>query len=173
MDSNPAATAEPIKTSHLSNPFNKDAYLETLDLPVIAELNLIRDGTPRRIKRSIPTQTIVNRTSPEVQGDIMTNLVSQVKYMSLKSTSFPFNKKKPTTLMFTPFLEAILTGDQNIRTSRIIGTGRTDHSRIVYPRMHKDISRGKDLTTTVRGDVRVIEKLNTTVEGLTANKRNM
>ena len=31
MDSKPAATAEPIKTSHLSNPLNKDAFLETLD----------------------------------------------------------------------------------------------------------------------------------------------
>ena len=38
--------------------------------------------------------------------------------------------------------------------------------------MHEDISCGKNLTTTVRGDVRVIEKLNTTVDGLTANKRN-
>ena len=49
MDRKPAATAEPIKTSHLSNSFNKDAFLETLDLPVIAELNLIGHGTPRTI----------------------------------------------------------------------------------------------------------------------------
>ena len=119
MDSKPAATAEPIKTDHLSNPFNKDSFLETLDLPVIAELNLIRDGTPRTIEGGIHTQTIVNRTTPEVQGDIMTNLVSQVNSMSLKTTSFPFNKTKPTTLMFTPFLEAFLTGDRK-RTSRII-----------------------------------------------------
>ena len=41
MDSKPAATIDPMKTSHLSNPFNKNAFLETLDLPVIAELNLI------------------------------------------------------------------------------------------------------------------------------------
>ena len=46
MDSKPAAASEPIKTAHLSNPFNKDFFLETLDLPVIAELNLTRDGTP-------------------------------------------------------------------------------------------------------------------------------
>ena len=39
--------------------------------------------------------------------------------------------------------------------------------------MHEDISRRNNLTTTVRGDVRVIEKLDTTVDGLTANKRNM
>ena len=102
----------------------------------------------------------------------MTNLVSQVNSMSLKSTSFLFNKAKPTTLMFTRFLEAFLTGDRNIRTSRIIGTGWTNHSRILSPRMHEDISRRQNLTTTVRGDVRVIEKLNTTVDGLTANKRN-
>ena len=38
--------------------------------------------------------------------------------------------------------------------------------------MHEDISRRKNLTTTVRGDVRVIEKLDTTVDGMTANKRN-
>ena len=105
MDSKPAETADPIKTSHLSNPFNKDAFLETLNLPVIAELNLMGQGTPRRIKRSIPTQTIVNRTAPEFQGNIITNLVSEINLMSLKSTSFPFNKTKPTTLMFVLFLE--------------------------------------------------------------------
>ena len=38
MDSKPAATIDPMKTSHLSNPFNKDSFLETLNLPVIAEL---------------------------------------------------------------------------------------------------------------------------------------
>ena len=104
MDRKPAATAEPIKKSHLSNTFNKDAFLETLDLPVISELNLIGHGTPRTIEGGIHTQTIVNRTAPEVQGDIMTNLVSQVNSMSLKSTSFPFNKTKPTTLMFALFM---------------------------------------------------------------------
>ena len=87
MDSKPGATIDPMKTSHLSNPFNKDAFLETLDIPVIAELNLMGQGTPRRIKRSIPTQTIVKRAAPEVQGDIMTNLVKEVNLMSLKSTS--------------------------------------------------------------------------------------
>ena len=74
--------------------------------------------------------------------------------------------------MFTPFLKAFLTGDRNIRTSRIIGTGRTNHSRIISPRMHEDVLRGNDLATTVRSDVGVIEKLDTTVEGLMTNKRN-
>ena len=73
MDSKPAATIDPMKTSHLSNPFNKDAFLETLKFPVIAELNLIGQGTPRSIETGIHTQTIVDRTDPIVQGDIMTN----------------------------------------------------------------------------------------------------
>ena len=166
MDSKPAATSEPIKTAHLSNPF------ETLDLPVIAE-SLIRDGTPGFIEGGIRRNaTVVNRTTPAVQGDIMTDLIINVNSMSLKSPSFPFNKAKPTTLMFAPFLEAFLTGDRNIRTSRIIGTSRPDHSRILSPRMHEDISRRKNTTITDVGDVRIIEKLDTTVDGLTANKRN-
>ena len=71
MDSKPTETIDPMKTSHLYNPFNKDAFLETLDLPVIAELNLMGQGTPRSIESSIPTQTIVDRTDPVVQGDII------------------------------------------------------------------------------------------------------
>ena len=172
MGSKPAATSDPIKTSHLSNPFNKDAFLESLDLPVIAEPNLMGQGTPRRIKSSIPTQTIVDRTDPIVQGDIMTNLVSDLNLMSLKSMSFPFHKTKPSTLMFAPFLEAFLTGNRHVLTSKIVGTSRTDHSRIISPRMHEDILRGNDLETTVRSDVGVINKLDTTVEGLATNKRN-
>ena len=74
--------------------------------------------------------------------------------------------------MFAPFLEALLTGNWHVRTSGIVGTGRTDHSRIISPRMHEDILRGNDLATTVRSDVGVIEKLDTTVEVLTTNKRN-
>ena len=74
--------------------------------------------------------------------------------------------------MFEPFLEAFLTGNRHVRTSRIVGTGRTNHSRIISPRMHEDILRGNDLATTVRSDVGVIKKLDNTVEGLTTNKRN-
>ena len=93
INSKPAATVDPMKTSHLSNPFNKYAFLETLDLPVIAEINLMGQGTPRRIKSSIPTQTIVNRTDPIVQGDIMTNLVSNLNLMSLKARLYRSTKQ--------------------------------------------------------------------------------
>ena len=172
MDSKPAATIDPMKTSHLSNPFNKDAFLETLDLPVIAELNLMGQGTPRSIESSIPTQTIVDRTDPLVQGDIMTYLVTDLNQMSLKSMSFPFHKTKPSTLMFAPFLEAFLTGNWQVHTSGIAGTCRADLSRIISPRMHKDILRVNDVATTVQSDVGVMKKLDTTVDGLMTNKRN-
>ena len=170
MDSKPTSTIDPMKTSHLSNPFNKDAFLETLDLPVIAELNRIGQGTHRSIKVSIPTQTIVDRTDPIVQGDIMTNLVTDLNQMSLKSTSFTFLKTKLSTLMFAPFLEDFLTGNRHVRTTGIVGTCRADHSRIISPRIHEDILRGNDMATTVRSDVGVMKKLDTTVDGLTTKK---
>ena len=63
MDRKPAAIIDPIKTSHLSNPFNKDAFLETLNLPVVTELNLIGQGTSWTIGSEIYTQSIVGRTA--------------------------------------------------------------------------------------------------------------
>ena len=73
MDIKPATTIDPMKTSHLSNPFNKYAFLETLDLPVITELNLMGQGTPRSIESGIHTQSIVDRTAEVIQGDILAN----------------------------------------------------------------------------------------------------
>ena len=75
-------------------------------------------------------------------------------------------------LMFAPFLEAFLTGNTRVRTTGIVGTCRADHSRIISPRMHEDILRGNDVATTVRSDVGVMKKLDTSVDGLTTNKRN-
>ena len=109
MDRKPAAIIDPIKTSHLSNPFNKDAFLETLNIPVVTELNLIGQGTPRTIESGIHTQSIVDRTAEVIQSDIMTHLVTDLNQMSLKSKYFPFHKTKSSRLMFAPFLEAFLT----------------------------------------------------------------
>ena len=148
MDSKPAATIDPMKTSHLSNPFNKDAFLETLDLPVIYELNLIGQGTPWSTESGIPTQTIVDRTAPVVQSDIMTHLVTDLNQMSLKSKYLPFHKKEASTLMFAPFLEAFLTGNRHVRTTGIVGTCRADHSQIISPRMHEDILRENYVANT-------------------------
>ena len=54
----------------------------------------------------------------------------------------------------------------------IIGTSRPNHSRILSPRMNEDILSGNNVTTNVRSDVRVAEKLNTTVEAFTSDERN-
>ena len=74
--------------------------------------------------------------------------------------------------MFAPFVEAFLTRNGHIHTTGIIGTSRPDHSRIIAPVMHEDILSGNNVTTTVRSDVRVMEKLDTTVEAFTSNERN-
>ena len=65
--------------------------------------------------------------------------------------------------MFAPFLEAFLTLNGHIHTTGIVGTSRPDHSRIIAPGMYEDILRGNDVTTNVLSDVRVMEKLDTTI----------
>ena len=144
------------------NPFNKDAFLETLNLPVVTELNLIGQGNPRTIESGIHTQSIFDRTSEIIQSDIMTHLVTDLNQMSLKSKSFPFHRKEASTLIFAPFLEAFLTRNGHIRTTGIIGTSRPYHSRILTPGMNENILSENNVTTTVRSDVRVMEKLDTT-----------
>ena len=94
MHKKPAAIIDPIKTSHLFNPFNKDAFLETLNLPVVTELNLIGQDNPRTIESGIHNQIIVDRTAEVIQSNIMTHLVTDLNQMSLKSKSFPFHKKE-------------------------------------------------------------------------------
>ena len=74
--------------------------------------------------------------------------------------------------MFTPFIEAFLTRNGHIRTTGIIGTSRPNHSRILTPGMNEDILSGNNVTTTVRSEVRVAEKLDTIVEAFTSDKRN-
>ena len=172
MDTKPAAITDTIKTSHLFNPFNKYAFLETLNIPVFTELNLIGQGTSRTIESGIHTPSIVDRTAEVIQSDIMTHLVTDHSQMPLKSKSFPFHKKETSTLMFAPFIEDFLIHNGHICTTGIIGTSRTDHSQIIAPGIHEVILSGNNVTTTVRSDVRVMEKLDTTVEAFTSNERN-
>ena len=96
MDRKPAEKIDPIKTSHLGNRlrepeselpvdirpihqlsaisknlFNTEAFIETLKLPVVTELNLIGQGNPRTIESGIHTQSIIDRTSEIIQSDNM------------------------------------------------------------------------------------------------------
>ena len=74
--------------------------------------------------------------------------------------------------MLTSFVEAFLTHNQNIHTTSIVGARRPNHSQIFSPGMHEDISGGDNVRITVRNDVRIADKLNTTVEAFTTDKRN-
>ena len=118
------------------NPFNTEAFLETLKLPLVTELNLIGQGNPWTIESGIHTQSIIEGRSEIIQSDIMTHLVTDHSQIPLKSNSFPFHKKEASTLMFTHFIEAFLTRNGHIRTAGIIGTSRPNHSEILSPRMN-------------------------------------
>ena len=92
--------------------------------------------------------------------------------MSLKCDSFPFDKKEEPTLVLASFVEAFLTRNRHICTKSIVVARRPNHSQIFSPGMHEDISGGDNFQSTVRNDVRIADKLDTTVEAFTTNKRN-
>ena len=92
--------------------------------------------------------------------------------MYLKGDYFPFNKEETPTLMLTSFVEAFLTHNRNIRTKSIVGARRPNHSQIFSPGMHKDISGGDNVRSTVRNDVQIADKLDTTVEDFTTDEEN-
>ena len=87
--------------------------------------------------------------------------------MSLKGDSFPFDKEKTQTLMLTSFVESVLARNRNIHKTSILGARRQNHSRIIAPGMHKDISGRDNVQSTVRNDAQIADKLDTTVDGLT------
>ena len=92
--------------------------------------------------------------------------------MSLKGDSFPFDKKEAPTLVLASFVEAFLTRNRQICTTSLVGARRPNHSRIFPPGMHEDISGGDNVRSTVRNDVRIADKLDTTVEDFTTDKGN-
>ena len=73
--------------------------------------------------------------------------------MSFKGDFFPFDKEETQTLMLTSFVEDFLARNRNIRTTSIVGAHRPNHSRIIAPGMHKDISDRYNVQSTVRNDV--------------------
>ena len=92
--------------------------------------------------------------------------------MSLKVDSFPFDKEETQTLMLISFVETFMARNRNIRTTSIVGARRPKYNCIFSPVMHKDISGRDNVQSTVRNDVRIADKLDTTVEGYTTDERN-
>ena len=74
--------------------------------------------------------------------------------------------------MLASFVEAFLTRNRHICTTSIVGARRPNHSRIFSPGMHEDISGGDNVRSTVSNDVQIEDKLDTTVEAFTTDKRN-
>ena len=71
----------------------------------------------------------------------------------LGSDSFPFEPEQAQTLMVTSLIEDLLASNGNIRSTSILGSSRTNKSRIFAPGMHEDISGRDDVQSTVHNDV--------------------
>ena len=74
--------------------------------------------------------------------------------------------------MLTSLLESLMARNQNKGTTSILGSSQTNQSRIFAPVVHKDISGRYNVQSTVRNDVRIANKLDITVDGLTTDERN-
>ena len=97
-------------------------------------------------------------------------MITNPRKIYLKGDSSLFDKEQAQTLMLTSFVEAILARNRNIGTTSILGARRPNRSRMFPLGMHKDISGGDNVQSTVRNDVRIADKLDTTVDGPTTNE---
>ena len=134
---------------------------------------MIGQGGYRAVIGGTHTQIIIDGRKDIIHGDVITQLITNPSQVSLQGDSFPFHKEQVQTLMLTYFVEAFLARNRNIRTTSIVGARRPNHSRILTPGMHEDISGRDNFRSTVRNDVREADKLDTTVDGLTTDEQNM
>ena len=151
------------------NPFNTETLTE---IPVVTELNVIGQGGSRAVIGGNHTQSIIDGRKGIIHINVITQLITDHGQISLKGDSFLFDKEETPTLMLTSFVEAFLKRNRNICTTSIVGARRPNHSRIFPPGMHKDISGRHNFRSTVRNDVQMADKLDTTVEGFTTDERN-
>ena len=154
----------PVVTEPLAitdSPFDTETLTEN---PVVTELNVIGQGGSRAVIGGTHTQSIIERREDIIHGDVITQLITNHRQMSLKGDSFPFGKYQAQSLMLTSLVEAMLARNQNIGTTSILGARRPNHSRIFAPGMHEDISGRDNARSTVRNDVREADKLNTTID---------
>ena len=146
------------------NPFDTVTLTEN---PIVTELNVIGQGGSRAVIGGTHTQSIIEGRKETIHGDVITQMITNPRQISLKVDYFPFDKEQSQTLMLTSLDEAILARNRNIGTTSILGALRTNQSRIFAPGMHKDISGRYNVRSTVRNDVREADKLDTTVDGPT------
>ena len=162
----------PVVTESLAitdNPFDTETLTEN---PIVTELNVIGQGGSRAVIGGTHTQSIIEWRKDIIHGDVITQIITNPRQISLKGDSFPFYKEQAQKLMLTSLLEALLERNRNIGTTSILGARWTNKSRIFYPGMHKDISGRDNVRSNVRNDVHVADKLITTVDGPTTDERN-
>ena len=156
-------------SSITENPFDTETLTENT---FVTELNVIGKGGSWSVIGGTHTQSIIDRRKSIIHSGVITQLITNHRQMSLKADSFPFDKEQTQTLMLTSFVEAFLARNRNIGTTSILGSRRPNNSQLIAPRMHEDISVRDNVRSTVRNDVDIADKLDTTVDGLTTDERN-
>ena len=71
------------------NPFNTETLTEN---PVVTELNVIGQGVSRAVIGETHTQSIIDGRKGIIHGNVITQLITDHRQMSLKGDSFPFEK---------------------------------------------------------------------------------
>ena len=74
--------------------------------------------------------------------------------------------------MLATLTKPFLTSDRDVRTTSVIGASRPNHIRIGNPVMNRDILSRDDALSTVRSDVGKLDKLDTSVQRSSTDKRN-
>ena len=133
---------------------------------------MIRKGGSRAVIGGTHTHIIIEGREYIIHGDVITHMITKLRQVSLKGDYFPFDKEQAQMLMLTSLIEALLARNWNLGTTSILGASRTNQSRIFSPGMHEDISGRYNVRSTFRNDVRIVNKLDTTVDGLTTDERN-
>ena len=139
------------------------ASIDLIENPVVTELDFIWKGGPRAVSGETHTQSIIEGRENIVHADVITHMLTNPTQVSLGSDSF---------LIVKSLIEALLASIGNIRSTSILGASRTNQSKIFAPGMHKDISGRDNFQSTVRNDVREVDKLDTTVDGSMTDERN-
>ena len=86
VDMRPIHQLSPIT----DNPFDTETLTEN---PVVTELNVIGQGGPRAVIEGTHTQSIIDGRKGIIHSDVITQLITKHRKMSLKGNSFPFNKE--------------------------------------------------------------------------------
>ena len=106
-----------------------------------------------------------------ISSNVIPDVLTYSRKISLKSDTFPLNSFKSQTLMIALQNEPTLSCDRIVRALSEIGDSRIDHGRIDTPFVNKNIWSVGD-NFSVRSDVGEADKLNTSVQRSSTNERN-